>query len=66
MQALLRHSILTAIPRLKIVTDMVADELTIYNATDISSLATKNFQMADRVWNYPIMHCKPLVIDYVM
>ena len=22
--------------------------------------------MADCVWNYPIMHCKPLVIDYVL
>ena len=32
----------------------------------IDSLASKNFQMADRVWNCPIMHCKPLIIDYIM
>ena len=32
----------------------------------IDSLTSENFQMADRVWNRPIMHCKPLVIDYVM
>ena len=34
----------------------------------IDSLTSENLQimMADRVWNRPIMHCKPLVIDYVM
>ena len=32
----------------------------------IDSLTLENFQMADRVWSRPIMHCKPLVIDYVM
>ena len=37
-----RHSILMAIPRLKIVTGMVVNELTIYNATKISFLTTKN------------------------
>ena len=44
MQAQPRHGILIAIPWLKIVTDMVANELhvTIYNATNISFLATKN------------------------
>ena len=31
-----------AIPRLKIVTGLVANELTIYNATKISFLMTKN------------------------
>ena len=37
-----RNSILTATPRLKIVTDMVANELyTIYDATKISILETK-------------------------
>ena len=66
MQASPRHSILVAISRFKIATDVVANEPTIYTATDISFLATKNFQMADRVWNCPIMHFKPLVIDYVM
>ena len=30
-----------ATPRLKIATDMVANELTIYNATNVSFLATK-------------------------
>ena len=29
-------------------------------------LISENFQIADHVWNHPIMHCKPLVIDYVM
>ena len=42
MQALLRHSILIPIPRLKIATDMGANELIIYNATNISFLPTKN------------------------
>ena len=32
----------------------------------IDSLTLENFQMADGVWNCPIMHCKPLVIDYVI
>ena len=32
----------------------------------MDSLTSENFQMADRVWNRPIMHCKPLVIDCVM
>ena len=32
----------------------------------IDSLTSQNFQMADRVWNCPIMYCKPLTIDYVM
>ena len=41
MQAWPGHSILIAIPRLKIVSDMVTNELTIYNATSISFLATK-------------------------
>ena len=35
-------SILIAIPRLKIATDMIVNELTIYNATNISFLVTKN------------------------
>ena len=35
-----RHSTLIATPRLKIATDMVANELTIYNATNVSFLAT--------------------------
>ena len=42
MQAYPRHSILIALSRLKIVSDMVANELAIYNATSISFLATKN------------------------
>ena len=29
-------------------------------------LTSENFQMYDRVLNRLIMHCKPLVIDYVM
>ena len=32
----------------------------------IDSLTSENFQLADRVWNRPIIRCKPLVIDYVM
>ena len=32
----------------------------------IDSLTSENFQKADHVWNRPIMHCKPLVIDYAM
>ena len=34
------HSILIAIPRVKIATYVVANELNIYNATNISFLAT--------------------------
>ena len=41
MQAQPRHSLI-AIPRLKIATDMVANELTFYNATSISFSVTKN------------------------
>ena len=32
----------------------------------IDSLPSENFQMAYHVWNRPIVHCKPLVINYVM
>ena len=32
----------------------------------IVSVASENFQMADCVWNCPIMHCKPLIIDHVL
>ena len=32
----------------------------------IDSLTSENFQMADCFWNHPIMHCEPLIIDYVM
>ena len=39
---LTRHFILIAIPRLKIASDMIVIELTIYSATNISFLATKN------------------------
>ena len=42
MQAWPRHSILIAFPKLKIATDRVGNELTIYNAINISLLATKN------------------------
>ena len=41
-KAACRRSILIAIPRLKTASDMVANELTIYNVTNISFLATKN------------------------
>ena len=41
MQAQPRHSLI-AIPRLKIANDMVANELTFYNATSISFSVTKN------------------------
>ena len=30
------------------------------------SLTSENLKMADGVWNRPIMHCKPLSIEYVM
>ena len=32
----------------------------------IDFLTLENYQIADHVWNRPIMHCKPLIIDYVM
>ena len=33
----------------------------------VDSLISKNLHwMSDYVWNRPIMHCKPLVIDYIM
>jgi len=32
----------------------------------IDSLISENFPMLDRVWNRPMMHCKPLIIDYVV
>ena len=41
-KAACRHSTLIVIPRLKIVTGLVANELTINNATKISFLTTKN------------------------
>ena len=32
----------------------------------VDSLTSKSFSMVDHVWNHPWMHCKPLIIEYVM